>query len=44
MVLGYTRLEAEVAEQADATVSKTVGGKLHVGSIPTFGIPTHLAR
>ena len=28
---------AEVAEQADATVSKTVEGKPHVGSSPTFG-------
>ena len=28
---------AEVAEQADATVSKTVEHYAHVGSIPTFG-------
>ena len=28
---------AEVAEQADATVSNTVEHSAHVGSIPTFG-------
>jgi hypothetical protein len=37
-ILGYTPAgSAEVAEQADATVSNTVEHSAHVGSIPTFG-------
>ena len=36
-ILGILSVHAEVAEQADATVSKTVEGKPHVGSSPTFG-------
>ncbi len=39
-MFGYTaacKCCAEVAEQADATVSNTVEHSAHVGSIPTFG-------